>query len=37
MKKYFTASELKKLFESKEWKAAHQNNVEKYFKKEIKR
>lgn len=32
MKKYFTASELKKLFESEEWKAAHEGNVKKYFK-----
>ena len=37
MKKEYTAEELKKLFESKEWKAAHEGNVEKYFKKEIKR
>ena len=36
MKKYFTASELKKLFESEEWKAAHEGNVKKYFKKESK-
>lgn len=32
MKQYYTVAELKELFESKEWKAEHQNNVEKYFK-----
>lgn len=30
---FYTAEELKKLFESKEWKTAHRNNVKKYFKK----
>ena len=34
MKKvFYTAEELKKLFNSKEWKAAHAGNVSKYFKK----
>lgn len=33
MKKEYTAEELKKLFESPIWKAFHENNVKKYFKK----
>lgn len=33
MKQFYTVEELKKLFNSKEWKEAHQKNVEKYFKK----
>lgn len=32
-KEYYTAEELKKLFESPTWKILHENNVEKYFKK----
>lgn len=32
MKQFYTAEELKKLFESEEWKEAHKGNVEKYFK-----
>lgn len=30
-KAYYTAEELKKLFESPIWKAFHENNVKKYF------
>lgn len=33
MKKEYTAEELKELFESEEWKAAHKGNISKYFKK----
>ena len=33
MKKYYTKDELKKLFDSIVWKAFHENNAEKYFKK----
>ena len=36
MKQYYTAEELKKLFNSKEWKAAHEGHVARYFKKESK-
>ena len=36
MKQFYTVEELKKLFESEKWKAEHQNNVKKYFKKESK-
>lgn len=32
-KAYYTAEELKKLFESPIWKILHENNVSKYFKK----
>ena len=32
-KEYYTKDELKKLFDSPIWKAFHENNVEKYFKK----
>ena len=31
MKKYYTAEELKKLFESDIWKIFHDGNVKKYF------
>ena len=31
MKQYYTAEELKKLFESEKWKAAHEGNISKYF------
>lgn len=33
MKTEYTAEELKKLFNSEEWKKAHKDNVSKYFKK----
>lgn len=32
MKQFYKAEELKKLFESEEWKKAHKDNVSKYFK-----
>lgn len=32
MKQFYTAEELKKLFNSEEWKKAHEGNVSKYFK-----
>ena len=32
-KEYYTKEELKKLFESPIWQILHENNVEKYFKK----
>lgn len=32
MKQFYTVEELKKLFESEEWKKAHEGNVSKYFK-----
>ena len=33
MKKYYTKEELQKLFESPIWKILHEQNAEKYFKK----
>lgn len=32
MKTEYTAEELKKLFNSEDWKKAHEGNISKYFK-----